>query len=136
MPDPAPGQRTGPFDLHLTIPGQAEYLGVVRLAVAGLCHRLGLDPDDAEDLKLAVAEACSQAIQSRVAPDRIRVAISVDPERIQVDLVPHPSDATFLAPEGPGALGRVLVEALVDRVEPLESAGGLRLTRLLPVPLP
>jgi len=136
LPEPAPTRRPGPFDLYLTIPGQAEYLGVVRLAVAGLCHRLGLEPDDAEDLKLAVSEACSQALQADVRPDRVRVAISVDSERVRIDLFPDPADSSFLAPEGPAVLGRVLVESLVDQVEPLESAGGLRLTRLLPVKLP
>ena len=106
------------------------------MAVAGLCHRLGLEPDDAEDLKLAVSEACSQALQADVRPDRVRVAISIDSERVRIDLLPDPADSSFLAPEGAAALGRVLVESLVDRVEPLESAGGLRLTRLLPVKLP
>ncbi len=132
LPDPAPGLQSESFGLVLTVPGQPEYLGVVRLAIAGLCHRLGLDPGEAEDLKLAVAEACSQVIQGRPVPDRICLAVSVEEDRIQVDLVPHPTVDSLFAPEGPAALGLLLIEALVDRMEQLQSPCGLRLTRLLP----
>ena len=132
LPDPASSAQPESFSLVLTVPGQPQFLGVVRLAVAGLCHRLGLDPGEAEDLKLAVAEACSQALQCQPAPDRVCLEVSVNEDRLQVDLIPHPADDSFFAPEGPAALGLLLIEALVDHMERLQSPRGLRLTRLLP----
>ena len=124
------------FQVSLTIPGHPEFLGLVRLAVAGLCHRLGLDLGEAEDLKLAVTEACSQALQANQVPERIALAFQVEPDRIQVDILPEPGDGSAFAPGGPAALGLVLLEALVDATERLHSPHGLRLTRMLPLEAP
>ena len=42
----------------LLIPAQPEYLLVVRLTAAGLANRMGLNIEEIEDVKTAVAEAC------------------------------------------------------------------------------
>lgn len=49
--------------LFLRIPGKPEYVSLVRLTISGLASRVNdLSYEDIEDLKLAVAEACSRAI--------------------------------------------------------------------------
>ncbi|MFS8513265.1 MAG: anti-sigma B factor RsbW, partial [Planifilum fulgidum] len=45
--------------IELTIPAKADFVGVVRLAVSGIASRMGFSYDDIEDLKVAVAEACT-----------------------------------------------------------------------------
>jgi serine/threonine-protein kinase RsbW len=46
----------------MRIPARAEWVRVVRLATAGVASRAGFAYDDIEDIKLAVAEACNNAI--------------------------------------------------------------------------
>lgn len=120
-----------PFRIEVTVPGRAEFLGVVRLAVAGLAHRLGFDLGEAEDLKLAVTESCSQCMQSERKPDSLRIQCEVDGSFLRITVHPTPADETLFAPGGPAELGLFLIEALVDEVDKLESPKGLRLTRRL-----
>jgi anti-sigma regulatory factor (Ser/Thr protein kinase) len=48
--------------LELTFPAQSEWVSVVRLATAGVASRMGFSYDEVEDIKLAIAEACNNAI--------------------------------------------------------------------------
>lgn len=133
MPEPDSQTRTEPFQIQLSIPGRAEFLGVVRLAVAGLAHRLGLNLGEAEDLKLAVAEACSRAMQAGREPDSLDIHCEVAAEELQVSIQPRSPQPDLFAPGGPSDLGLFLIEALVDRVDKLDSSSGLKLTwRLQP----
>ena len=52
-----------PLDvIELKIPAKADYVGVVRLLVSGLANRMGFAYDDIEDVKVAVAEACTNVV--------------------------------------------------------------------------
>ncbi|OCT15923.1 anti-sigma B factor RsbW [Paenibacillus pectinilyticus] len=48
--------------IGLTIPAQAEYLDIVRLTLYGVATKAGFSFEDIEDMKVAVAEACNNAI--------------------------------------------------------------------------
>lgn len=48
--------------LSMKIPGRPEFVGVVRLVIAGLATRLNCHQEEIEDLKVAVAEACNNAV--------------------------------------------------------------------------
>jgi serine/threonine-protein kinase RsbW len=48
--------------VRITIPSRSEYVRVVRLAVLGIASRMAFSYDDVEDIKLAVSEACNNAI--------------------------------------------------------------------------
>jgi len=54
--------------VELRIPATAEYVRVVRLAVTGVASRLAFSVDDIEDIKLAVTEACNNAILHAAPP--------------------------------------------------------------------
>ena len=49
--------------VHLRFPARAEYLLLARLAVSGVARRMGLGGKEVADLKLAVTEACSNAVR-------------------------------------------------------------------------
>jgi serine/threonine-protein kinase RsbW len=51
-----------PESIVLQIPSRPEYVRVVRLALLGIASRLEFSFDDVEDMKLAVSEACNNAI--------------------------------------------------------------------------
>ena len=58
-----PGQElpTTP-DLSLTLPARAENVAVIRHAIGGLGEALDVDDQTLSDLKLAVTEACTNAV--------------------------------------------------------------------------
>ena len=121
----------------LELPCHPQYLLVARLAAGGVGHRAELSVEDIEDLKVAIAEACTNVINhafddSVKEADRkiiirfthsnneVRVEVEdagsgFDPERIERD------KRTGL--EGEGGLGFGLMRELTDNLE-VESAPG------------
>jgi anti-sigma regulatory factor (Ser/Thr protein kinase) len=50
--------------VHIEIPPRSAYVGVVRLAIASLARAAQFAEDVVEDLKIAVSEACANAVLS------------------------------------------------------------------------
>ena len=123
--------------VQLSIPDDAKWLTVVRLAVSGVASRIGASLEEVDDLKVAVSEACTNAIDHafpgqeagqgaiciRCHPgeDRIRIDVEdggcgFDPAGVQV--------VTDKAPEKRGGLGLFLIRKLMDEVEVVSRPGG------------
>jgi serine/threonine-protein kinase RsbW len=112
----------------LTIPAQAEYLALCRLALAGLGQRCGLDQEIVADLKVAVTEACSCSIRHAdkrdtpaSEPAGVKVEFGVGDDRWTISV----SDFGDVDDEAPSEFGGLLSEdalsltvirALVDEV--------------------
>ncbi len=62
--NPAEAAHPAHAVVRVDIPAQAEWVAVARLAVAAVASRQRFSVEDIEDIKLAVAEACTNAIQS------------------------------------------------------------------------
>ena len=50
--------------VEIEIPSRSVYVGVVRLAIASLARSAGLEEEVVDDLKIAVSEACANAVLS------------------------------------------------------------------------
>ena len=48
--------------VRLEIPPRSPYVGVVRLALSSLARAAGLDEEKVDDIKIAVSEACANAV--------------------------------------------------------------------------
>lgn len=119
--------------VELAIPARAEYVGVVRLVVASVAaDRRDLDDDRVADLKLAVSEACTNAIEAHASSptqERVVVRCLEDDARFEVrvddrgsgfdpsDLPAHPPVTDPARLEFERGLGIPLIRALVDEVE-------------------
>lgn len=126
--------------IELEIPARAEFVGLARLVVSSLASaRRALAEDRVDDLKLAVSEACTNAIEAHadaVVDDRVTVRWSEGDDRLQVqiedrgagfdpsDLPEHPpvTDPERLNFER--GLGIPLIRTLVDEVDFDPSAAG------------
>ena len=51
-----------PLTLNLTLPAVPDQVPVARRAIGGLCDRLGVARDRADDIRLAVSEASSNCV--------------------------------------------------------------------------
>lgn len=49
--------------VELRLPNRPEFVAVARLTVSAIAARLEFDINDIEDIKVAVAEACTNAIE-------------------------------------------------------------------------
>ena len=55
--------------MTLEIPSRSEWVGIVRLAVAGVASKLAFDDGQIDDLRLAASEACALCVLQS-DPDR------------------------------------------------------------------
>ncbi|HLJ83289.1 MAG TPA: ATP-binding protein [Candidatus Eremiobacteraceae bacterium] len=111
-------------NLQLRIPSRAEWVSVARLAVAGIAHRIDATIDEVEDLKLAVAEACTNCIQHAQGNEEVLVSFEISGRRITVVVEDGGKgfDGRALAPEPlgepkVGGLGVFLIRSLMDEVD-------------------
>lgn len=109
--------------LVLKIPGKPEYVGVVRLTISGVASRLQFSYEDVEDLKLAVAEACSHAI-AHGAGEEICIECRVVNHSLLVSVSDHGKELG-----DDGDLGIFLIRSLMDEVtHEVVGAEGCRLS--------
>ncbi len=126
--------------LELEIPARAEYIAIARLVVSSLASSRRALPDErVDDLKLAVSEACTNAIEAQdgvVTGNHVRIRIWEGDNQLDVaveddgpgfdpaTLSPHPpvTDPERLNFER--GLGIPLIRALVDQVEFRSSSRG------------
>jgi anti-sigma regulatory factor (Ser/Thr protein kinase) len=125
--DRGAGQRTRRFapssgpvsDFHLTLPALPENVAVVRRVLEGVADVVGLSDDVAENVRLAVTEACTNVVRHAYEEGEGAIDVVVKPRGGWIEIVvsdegrgmgPSPDTA------GPG-LGLPLISALAERVE-------------------
>ncbi|MCW3062401.1 MAG: ATP-binding protein [Capsulimonas sp.] len=133
--------------VELTIPCRPEYVGVARLAVLGIASRMPFSYDEVEDVRLAVGEACTHAVEragSTVA--QIKIVSTIDSVALVIEVSDDvPADAEPVIPDEDAqalaaagvdqqGLGALLMEILVDEVKITSTASGtsVRLTKFAP----
>jgi serine/threonine-protein kinase RsbW len=131
----------------ITLPCRPEYVGVVRLALLGVASRLPFSYDEVEDLRLAVGEACTYAVER--AGDlkaTLTVTICLDEHGLEIEViddVPQDTpkkisaqDSDLLAETGidQEGLGALLMEILVDKLDIVPGPTGttVHLTKYAP----
>ena len=132
--------------VQLIIPCRPEYVGVARLAVLGIASRLPFSYDEVEDVRLAVGEACTHAVErAGDGPATIRITSTLDAHAMTIEVLDDVAEANIAAPteeakllEEAGVdqqgLGALLMEILVDEVKIETTPGGTRvlLTKYAP----
>jgi len=129
-PGPWPHGETRRVELR--IPAEPEWVGVARLAAAGIASRLDFPIEDLEDLKLAVAEACNCCIQNG-GDDDLHVGCEIHEDRIIITVERTGAPTTTQRPAsgdemGLGQLGVFIIRALMDEVVYASDASGTRLS--------
>ena len=112
--------------VHLTIPAKAEYIGLGRLALSGLVrvHEGVLGDEVIADLKLALTEACTNAVRHayeggdgvvelsyELHPDKVVVEVADDGNGFDARPIAQPADEDELVE---GGLGIANIRALAD----------------------
>lgn len=112
--------------VELEVPSSPEYVAIVRQAVEGIARRMDFDEIQIEDLKLAVGEACSNAVRHGCAKDdlqHIAVRCMVLSDGLSVEIRNNISNCDVpLVPVAPdvtreGGFGLYLIRKLMDEVD-------------------
>lgn len=126
----------------LQIPASAEYVDLVRITLYGIAAKMGFNYEEIEDMKVAVSEACNNAIlhayelPSPLSPDRAsaprievrfakrdtELSIAVKDEGRSFDALTavkahSPMNGRSIEELNVGGLGLYLMQALMDQVE-------------------
>ncbi|WP_062197247.1 anti-sigma B factor RsbW [Massilibacterium senegalense] len=120
--------------IEMKIPSKVEYVGVVRLTASGIAHRMGYTYDVIEDIKIAVSEACTNAVHHAyeeaedgevkitygIYPDRLEIMVSDNGKNFDLNKIKEkrgPVRDTPLENMNEGGLGLFLIETLMDEVK-------------------
>ena len=131
--------------VRLSFPAKADYLLLARLALSGAVRHLALDQERLADLKLAVTEACGNAVRHAYVDGSgpVAVAFVVGDDRLvmivedQGEGMEAPPPSEVEAPLESG-MGMSIIRAIVDEldVEPGSDGRGtvVRMTSYLSGP--
>jgi serine/threonine-protein kinase RsbW len=130
--------------VRLTFPAKADYLLLARLALAGVARAYPFEPELLADLKLAVTEACGNAVRHAYGDGDgpVTVAFAIDEERLEL-VVEDAGTGLGVADVGEwampedleGGMGMAIIRAIVDELAVEEGPGGrgtvVRMTKFL-----
>ena len=123
--------------VRLVMPAKSEYLVLARLALAGIAREVPMSETDLADLKLAVTEACGNAVRHAYADATgvveirfvveggsigIEVEDEGDPHKAFEAPTSEPSDG--IPPES--GMGLAIIEAVVDHLDVVTGRDGKR----------
>lgn len=137
---------SGAPDVEVEFPPRPEYVRVARHVLAALGRMGNLSPEVVEDVKLAVSEACTNAVTVTARAGRgepVKVSASLDGERIHLRVedrgvggdpewsrvasdVPDSLDFSFER-----GLSLPLLQGLVDELEITPREGGGNVVRMV-----
>jgi serine/threonine-protein kinase RsbW len=133
--------------IRLTFPAKPDYLLLARLALSGLARELPMGDELLADLKLAITEACGNAVRHAYVGDEgtVTVLFIVTGDRLDMvvedqgvgpdALEPEPAESPFSVSLESG-MGMPIIRAIVDELEIRRGADGqgtvLRMTKFLP----
>ncbi|MCO7177161.1 anti-sigma B factor RsbW [Sporolactobacillus kofuensis] len=136
--------------IRLTIPAKPEFVSVARLASSGAASRMGYSFDAIEDIKVAISEACTNAVShgyKQMGNGQIHITMDCEPNAMTITVTHNgesfdasrvlqklrPLDPSIdLAEVSEGGLGLFLINALMDQVTISTEYGvAVRMTKFL-----
>lgn len=124
--------------MRLSFPAKADYLLLARLALAGVARSLPVGPELLADLKLAVTEACGNAVRHAYVEREgsVGVAFVVTEDRLEMivedegggiglpvaELVAEPVEVSSEPIDG--GMGMAIIRAIVDELDVRDGSGG------------
>jgi serine/threonine-protein kinase RsbW len=126
--------------VFVTVPAKAEYLDILRLTLYGFATKLGFSFEEIEDMKVAVAEACNNAILHAYGEDEsgtIELRLESGGDRLIISVRDHGQSFSYseeanqaialdqndISEVSVGGLGLFLMEALMDDVQVTTESG-------------
>lgn len=119
--------------IKISLPGKPEYVSIARLTASVIANQMGFNIDDVEDIKVAVGEACNNAVLHGKSHEEVfEIQFEVQDGRMVIEVRDNGNGFDldeYQAPE-PGelrenGLGIFIMKTLMDEVEfiPVQNNG-------------
>ncbi|WP_352418597.1 ATP-binding protein [Proteiniborus sp.] len=115
------------FDcIKLSIPNKAEFVSVVRLTTSAIASRMGFNIEEVEDIKVAIAEACTNTLEHVLSDEEKNFDIDFDMYSDKLVITVKDSGKGFnidnikdlkLEELGENGLGIFIINSLMDEVD-------------------
>ncbi|MCC3864708.1 ATP-binding protein [Terrisporobacter petrolearius] len=126
----------------MEITANPEYVSIIRLTTSGIANKVGFCIDDIEDLKVAISEACTNAIKHSL-DDRFTIIYSMIENGLTIEIIDNGKGydrSTVSEPDidnlKESGMGLFIIESLMDEVivESQEGKGtSIKMTKYLGV---
>jgi serine/threonine-protein kinase RsbW len=122
--------------ITMTIPNAAEYVAIARLTATVIANTQGFDIEEIEDIKVAIGEACNNAVMHGKNSSNITLDFHLDEGRFLVEITDEGdgfkfeeySEPVLEAYEGRG-LGLFIIKTLMDdMIVESDMGNGTRIT--------
>ena len=122
--------------VQLSFPAKPDYLLLARLTLAGLARSFPVGDEELADLKLAVTEACGNAVRHAYEQGEgsVEVAFVVSDQRLEMFVEDQGIGITLVLDEPEleparaepteGGMGMAIIRAVVDELEVKEGSNG------------
>ena len=108
--------------IKMEVTANPEYVSIIRLTVSGIANKVGFSLDDIEDIKVAVSEACTNAIKHSL-DDKFLVEFSILNNGLSIEVQDKGTGYDVdslqepdLANPKEGGLGLFIIKTLMDEV--------------------
>lgn len=110
--------------ITIQLPSKPEYVSIARLTASVIANQCGFDFDDIEDIKVAVGEACNNAVlHSGNDNSTYKVNYIVTEKQYAIEIIDHGTGFNILEYHAPdlehpkvGGLGIFIMKSLMDEV--------------------
>lgn len=128
--------------IKMEISANPEYVSIIRLTTSGIANKVGFCIDDIEDLKVAISEACTNAIKHSL-DEKFIIIYSIIENGLTIEVIDNGKGYDRSSVSEPdinnlkeGGMGLFIIEALMDevRVESQQGKGtSIKMTKYLGV---
>lgn len=73
--------------ISVSLPAKSEYVSIARLTASVLANKVGFDIEDIEDIKVAVGEACNNAVLHGVENEMFTLNFHVNSKALEIEVV-------------------------------------------------
>lgn len=98
--------------IELNIPNKPDYVGVIRLTTSAIASKTGLNIEEIEDVKVAIAEACINALGTS---ENFVIKYELYNERLEI-FVENVSEVNDYDASKEKELGILIIKSLMDEV--------------------
>ena len=116
--------------INLSLPSKPEYVSIARLTASFIANQMGFDMEIIEDIKLAVGEACNNAIIHSGSEETYKIEFLNLTNELKIEIRDHGKGFSMDNYKKPNAddlqengLGLFIIKSLMDQVD-IESFEG------------
>ena len=116
--------------IKMEITANPAYVSIIRLTTSGIANKVGFCMDDIEDLKVAVSEACTNAIKHS-SDDRFTIIYTMIENGLTIEIIDNGNGYDTSSINEPdienlkeSGMGLFIIQSLMDEVK-VESKEGI-----------